>query len=301
MKTFQRFAAALAALLTLSVAPAFAAGPGRYMHWDRQYATDGDLPTCNGARAYRIAFSLDDGVLHLCNGSSWVSITLTGAEPSFDGLTIAGDADITGSLSVDNIDVNGNTISSTDADGNIVLDPNGTGSISAPAPVIGVTSLAVDNLTLNGNTIISTDTNGNIGLDPDGNGVTAITGPATVSTTLGVTGKLTLAERIVDTPQDLTVADSGDGSPATSTLTPSSSVVACTCNDTDGCAITLSETGAAAGQILIVFGVTANACTFADSAGVQETTGALSLGANDVVSFLYLGSTWAQSRAVVNN
>ena len=34
-------------------------------------------------------------------------------------------------LNVDNITINGNTISSTDIDGNIVLDPNGTGLISA--------------------------------------------------------------------------------------------------------------------------------------------------------------------------
>ena len=33
-------------------------------------------------------------------------------------------------LNVDNITINGNTISSTDIDGNIVLDPNGTGVIS---------------------------------------------------------------------------------------------------------------------------------------------------------------------------
>lgn len=34
-------------------------------------------------------------------------------------------------LKVDNLDLNGNTISSTDTDGNLVLAPNGTGSISA--------------------------------------------------------------------------------------------------------------------------------------------------------------------------
>ena len=38
-------------------------------------------------------------------------------------------------LSVDNIDINGNTISSTDVNGNIVLDPNGTGIVTAPAVI----------------------------------------------------------------------------------------------------------------------------------------------------------------------
>ena len=43
-------------------------------------------------------------------------------------------------LKVDNIDLNGNTISSTDTNGNIVLDPNGTGSVDVSSAKI--TSLA---------------------------------------------------------------------------------------------------------------------------------------------------------------
>lgn len=43
-------------------------------------------------------------------------------------------------LKVDNIDINGNTISSTDTNGNIVLDPNGTGSVNVSSAKI--TSLA---------------------------------------------------------------------------------------------------------------------------------------------------------------
>ncbi len=62
-------------------------------------------------------------------------------------------------LEVDNLQLNGNTIASTDTDGDIVLSPNGTGKV------------AIDNLSLSGNTIISTDTNGNIVLDPNGTGV----------------------------------------------------------------------------------------------------------------------------------
>lgn len=43
-------------------------------------------------------------------------------------------------LKVDNLDLNGNTISSTDTNGNIVLDPNGTGSVDVSSAKI--TSLA---------------------------------------------------------------------------------------------------------------------------------------------------------------
>ena len=67
-------------------------------------------------------------------------------------------------LDVDNINVNGNTVSSTDTNGNINLSPNGTGT------VIINTDLDVDNININGNTIISTDTNGNIALTPNGTG-----------------------------------------------------------------------------------------------------------------------------------
>ena len=67
-------------------------------------------------------------------------------------------------LDVDNINVNGNTVSSTDTNGDINLSPNGTGTV-----VIN-TDLDVDNINVNGNTIISTDTNGNIALTPNGTG-----------------------------------------------------------------------------------------------------------------------------------
>jgi hypothetical protein len=118
---------------------------------------------------------------------------------------------------------------------------------------------------------------------------------------IAASGDITASAKVIEAIQTLTVADSGDASPATGSLAPSKSLVNCTCSDTDGCAITLSETGAVAGQLLEVFGGSANACTFADSAGVQELSGALSLGANDHVSFVYLGSTWVQRTAVVNN
>ena len=61
----------------------------------------------------------------------------------------AGTVEITGSLAVDNILINGNTVSSTDTDGDIVLDPDGTGTVNIDAVAItggsitGITDLAV--------------------------------------------------------------------------------------------------------------------------------------------------------------
>ena len=64
----------------------------------------------------------------------------------------------TQSVSVDNIQFNGNTISSTDTNGDIELTPNGTGVVTT------------DNLSFNGNTIATTDANGNLILAPNGTG-----------------------------------------------------------------------------------------------------------------------------------
>jgi hypothetical protein len=85
-----------------------------------------------------------------------------------DDIQAVGAVDITGDLDVDNININGNTIISTDTNGDINLSPNGTGTV-----VIN-TDLDVDNININGNTISSTDTNGNITLAPNGTGVVAL-------------------------------------------------------------------------------------------------------------------------------
>ena len=54
---------------------------------------------------------------------------------TFDGTTLALTAgmDITGDLDVDNININANTISSTDTNGDITLSPNGTGTVKVPS------------------------------------------------------------------------------------------------------------------------------------------------------------------------
>lgn len=68
----------------------------------------------------------------------------------------------TTSVSVDNIKLDGNTISSTDTNGNVVLSPNGSGLV------------AVGNLRFSGNTISTANVNGNLVLAPDGSGTVNI-------------------------------------------------------------------------------------------------------------------------------
>ena len=100
-------------------------------------------------------------------------------------------------LKVDNLDLNGNTISSTDTNGNIVLDPNGTGSVDVSSAKI--TSLAtpttdydaatkkyVDDQFAGGSTVFSIA--GDAGTSPDaigGQETVTFTGDSWLTTTIG--------------------------------------------------------------------------------------------------------------------
>jgi len=54
---------------------------------------------------------------------------------TFDGtnLAVTGGIDVTGDLDVDNVNVNGNTVSTTNSNGDLLLSPNGTGTVKVPA------------------------------------------------------------------------------------------------------------------------------------------------------------------------
>ena len=102
---------------------------------------------------------------------------------TIDGVTLGTNSAVT-EAQIDNININGNAITSTDTNGNIALTPNGTGEVDiskvdiAAGEIDGVTigtnsavtDLRVDNIQVDGNTISSTDTNGNITLAPNGTG-----------------------------------------------------------------------------------------------------------------------------------
>jgi len=82
---------------------------------------------------------------------------------AIDGVTLGTNSAVT-EAQVDNININGNTVSSTNTDGDITLDPNGTGYVVIPADIgIGTTSPAAR--------IHIEDSNPNIRLeDTDANG-----------------------------------------------------------------------------------------------------------------------------------
>lgn len=76
----------------------------------------------------------------------------------------------TQSMSVENIRIDGNTISSVDTNGDINITPNGTGSVNVTNFNLASGSITADNIHIDGNTISSLDTDGNINLTPDGTG-----------------------------------------------------------------------------------------------------------------------------------
>lgn len=101
-------------------------------------------------------------------------------------------------------------------------------------------------------------------------------------------------KRLVDVVDARTIASNGSGTAATLTLTPNGSYVALTCNDTDGCAITLGETGQQNGMHLMIVNVSANACTFSDTSGVSELTGSASLGQWGAIYLEYVTDRWVE-------
>ena len=90
-------------------------------------------------------------------------------------------------LNVQNITLTGNTITTTNTNGNLVVNPNGTGEVQVQADLAvtgGVTingaavlagSTTLGNINITANTISATNSNGDIVLDPDGTGDVEIT------------------------------------------------------------------------------------------------------------------------------
>ena len=123
---------------------------------------------------------------------------------SIDGVTIGTNSAVS-ELQVDNLNINGNVISSTDTDGAIALNTNGSGTInlndtvklgpfsSSAGAVKTITTNGTCDLKLNtnsgtdsGSILIEDAANGNISLTPDGTGVVQIDGSNGVSIESGV-------------------------------------------------------------------------------------------------------------------
>lgn len=96
-------------------------------------------------------------------------------------------------------------------------------------------------------------------------------------------------------PQTQTIADNGNGgTAATGTITVTSGVVRLTCNDAQGCDMTLSESGILDGTKLEISNGSANVCNFSDTSGVTELAGSFAMGQYDSLSLTYHSDRWVE-------
>ena len=104
--------------------------------------------------------------------------------------------------------------------------------------------------------------------------------------------------RLYYSPDAETIADNGNGGTAAEhTLdVDTASNVVITCNDTNGCNITMDETPPAnqPGTIVHITNVSANVVNFADTAGVSELAGTFAMGQYDALTLMYQTDRWVE-------
>lgn len=115
----------------------------------------GQLDIRTGSHPTSANINLQDGA----NGNITIDTDGTGQ------VVVNADVDVNGTiyldqLQVDNININGNTISSTNTNGNIIVQPNGTGAVQLTSSTVQVgTGSATSTITSNGNSDLVLNTN----------------------------------------------------------------------------------------------------------------------------------------------
>lgn len=121
---------------------------------------------------------------------------------------------------VDNLTMDGNSITSTDTNGDITLDPNGTGNINLTGPVVHTA----------GNFSATTNAAGSITLDATASGTVSLIGAVSINGALAQTGNSSVTGQLdvdnlrldgntistTDTNGDMTLAPNGSGEIITS-------------------------------------------------------------------------------------
>jgi hypothetical protein len=91
-----------------------------------------------------------------------------------------------------------------------------------------------------------------------------------------------------------TIADSGGAGAASHTQSVYNSGVRYTCNDADGCDVTMSEVGAIDGYAMTFTNESANTVNFTDTAGVTELAGNFAMGQYDTLTLRYVNDRWVE-------
>jgi hypothetical protein len=106
------------------------------------------------------------------------------------GQTITGTASVTGQFNADNLRIDGNTISSTDTNGNIEFTPNGSGQVNFNSARVSAYQLNANTVALSEkidtNKIASFSSNADIVIEPQGTGTVDFKVPA--QSTVGSAG-----------------------------------------------------------------------------------------------------------------
>lgn len=227
---------------------------------------------------------------------------------TFDGTTLG----VTGVIDIDNLRLDGNTISSTNSNGNIVLAPNGTGDVQIDADTLRVgdsntaatiTTNGTGNLTLStnsgtnsGSILINQGSNGNIELTPNGTGDVYVNADtlrvgdsnAAATITTNGTGNLTIntnngtnAGSIVlnqGSNGNITITPNGNGNVGVN-VTPSSKFHVLGTSNSENTAIISVESNGSQCPLMFKTGGTNRAYVKGDDGGN------LAFGANGVVVF----------------
>ena len=195
-------------------------------------ATAAELNIMDGGTSATSTTLADADRVVVNDGGTMKQVALTDFETYFesalDTLSNVTTVGTLTTLTVDNININGNTVSSTDSNGNITLAPNGSGDVAITADTLSVTATEGESATLmlsadesddngddwsiinsTGNTLtFNNDASGSavaqITLTPNStvaSSTTAIAGAATIASTLGVTGVISPTTHI-DMPDD---------------------------------------------------------------------------------------------------
>ncbi len=109
---------------------------------------------------------------------------------------------------------------------------------------------------------------------------------------------ITNTKVVIITPVSVTTAANGGGTAASQTLTTAETgFIIETCQDTDGCTMTMSESGARNGQVIsVIMASSSNTCTWNNIAGQQELAGgaAFAGAASASISFQYSTDRWVE-------